>query len=102
MFKDGRQRLDDLAGVAGGAFSLLSGLRAEMEAMAKAQVEAVVRRLELARAEDLEAALEVARRARAHADALEIRLAALEAEVAGLKGTGPTDAGAAPPEPAAD
>lgn len=97
MFKDGRQRLDDLAGVAGGAFSLLSGLRAEMEAMAKAQVEAVVRKLELARAEDLEAALEVARRARAHADALEIRVAALEAEVTALKGAEP-----APPEPTAD
>lgn len=97
MFKDGRQRLDDLAGMAGGAFSLLSGLRAEMEAMAKAQVEAVVRKLELARAEDLEAALEVARRARAHADALEIRVAALETEVAALKGEEP-----APPEPNAD
>lgn len=95
MFKDGRQRLDDLAGMAGGAFSLLSGLRAEMEAMAKAQVEAVVRKLELARAEDLEAAMEVARRARTHADALEIRVAALEAEVAALKGL-------EPPEPEAD
>lgn len=97
MFKDGRQRLDDLAGMAGGAFSLLSGLRAEMEAMAKAQAEAMVRKLELARAEDLEAAMEVARRARAHADALEIRLVALEAEVAALKG-----AEATPPEPLAD
>lgn len=97
MFKDGRQRLDDLAGMAGGAFSLLSGLRAEMEAMAKAQAEAMVRKLELARAEDLEAAMEVARRARAHADALEIRLVALEAEVAALKG-----ADATPPEPLAD
>ncbi|TCI00289.1 accessory factor UbiK family protein [Roseococcus sp. SYP-B2431] len=96
MFKDGRQRLDDLAGMAGGAFSLLSGLRAEMEAMAKAQVEAMVRKLDLARTEDLEAAMEVARRARAHADALEIRLAALEAEVAALKGGEP-----APQEPSA-
>jgi BMFP domain-containing protein YqiC len=97
MFKDGRQRLDDLAGMAGGAFSLLSGLRAEMEAMAKAQVEAVVRKLELARAEDVEAAMEVARRARTHADALEIRVVALEAEVAALKGAEPS-----PPEPVAD
>jgi BMFP domain-containing protein YqiC len=85
MLKDGRQRLDDLAGVAGGAFSLLSGLRAEMDALAKAQVEAVVRKLDLARAEDLEAALEVARRARAQADALENRVATLEAEIAALR-----------------
>jgi len=97
MFKDGRQRLDDFAGMAGGAFSLLSGLRAEMEAMAKAQAEAIVRKLELARAEDLEAAMEVARRARAHADALEIRLVALEAEVAALKA-----APAESPDPSSD
>ena len=79
MRKDGRQRLDDLAGIAGGAFSVMAGLRAEMEAMARAQVEAVVRKLELARAEDLDAAMEVARRARAQAEALEARVAALEA-----------------------
>ena len=53
MRKDGRQRLDDLAGMAGGAFSVFAGLRAEMEAMARAQAEAIVRKLELARAEDL-------------------------------------------------
>ncbi len=85
MLKDGRQRLDDLAGMAGGAFSMISGLRAEMEAMARAQAEAMVRRLELARAEDLDAAMEVARRARAHAEALEIRIVALEAELGELK-----------------
>ncbi|MDB5416106.1 MAG: hypothetical protein JWR10_4441 [Rubritepida sp.] len=88
MFKDGRQRLDDLAGMAGGAFSLFAGLRTEMEAMARAQAESLVRRLELARAEDLEAAMEVARRARSHAEALEIRVAALEAEIAALKPAG--------------
>ncbi|WP_424814519.1 accessory factor UbiK family protein [Roseococcus sp. YIM B11640] len=85
MIKDGRQRLDDLAGMAGGAFSLFSGLRAEMEVMARAQVEAVVRKLELARAEDVDAAMEVARRARAHAEALEARVAALEAELVALR-----------------
>ena len=84
--KDGRQRLDDLAGMAGGAFSVLSGLRAEIEAMARAQAEAMVRRLELARAEDLDATMEVARRARAHAEALETRVAALEVEIVAMKG----------------
>jgi BMFP domain-containing protein YqiC len=80
-----RQRLDDLAGVAGGAFSLLAGLRQEMEAMARAQAEGIVRRLELAKAADLDAALEVARRAREESDALALRVAALEAEVAALR-----------------
>ena len=82
MFKDGRQRLDDLAGMAGGAFSMLSGLRAEMEAMARAQVEAMVQRLELARAEEVEAAMEVARRGRTEVEALTERVAALEAQLA--------------------
>lgn len=85
MRKDGRQRLDDLAGIAGGAFSVMAGLRAEMEAMARAQAEAMVRRLELARAEDLDAAMEVARRARAQVEALEIRVAALEAALQAAK-----------------
>jgi BMFP domain-containing protein YqiC len=80
-----RQRLDDLAGVAGGAFSLIAGLRAEMEAMARAQAEGIVRRLELAKAADLDAAMEVARRAREQVEALEGRVAALEAEIAALK-----------------
>ena len=79
MFKDGRQRLDDLAGIAGGAFSMMSGLRAEVEAMVRAQVEALVQRLELARAEEVEAAMEVARRARAEIEALQLRVAELEA-----------------------
>ena len=86
MLKDGRQRLDDLAGAAGGAFSIFAGLRAEVEAMVRAQTESMVRRLELARAEDVDAAMEVARRARAHAEALELRVAALEADLAALRG----------------
>jgi BMFP domain-containing protein YqiC len=70
---------DDLAGVAGGAFSALAGLRAEVEAMARSQVESLVQRMELVRREELDAALEVARRAREQAEALEARVAALEA-----------------------
>lgn len=95
MRNDARQRLDDIAGVAGGAFSLLSGMRAEMEAMARAQAEGMVRRLELARAADLDAVMEVARRAREQAEALEARVAALEAELAALRAADPD------PEPVA-
>ncbi|MBU8539700.1 accessory factor UbiK family protein [Falsiroseomonas tokyonensis] len=77
-----RGLFDDLAGMAGGAFSVLAGARAEAEAMGRAQVEAMVQRLELVRREDLDAALEVARRAREQAEALEVRVAALEAKLA--------------------
>jgi BMFP domain-containing protein YqiC len=55
--------MDDLAGVAGGAFSVLAGLRNEAEAMARSQGEAMVRRLDLVKREELDAAMEVARRA---------------------------------------
>lgn len=77
-----RGLFDDLAGMAGGAFSVLAGARQEAEAMGRAQVEAMVQRLELVRREDLDAALEVARRAREQCEALEARVAALEAKLA--------------------
>jgi BMFP domain-containing protein YqiC len=76
----GRARLmDDLAGVAGGAFSVLTGIRAEIEAIAKSQAEAIIRRLDLVRREEVDAAMDVARRAREQAEDLAARVAALEA-----------------------
>ena len=83
---DGRAKfMDDLAGMAGGAFSVLSGIRAEAEQMAKSQGEAVVRKLDLVKREELDAAMEVARRAREQAEALESRIAALEHRLAALE-----------------
>ena len=77
----GRARMmDDLAGVAGGAFSVLTGIRAEIEAIAKAQAEAIIRRLDLVRREELDAAMDVARRARDQAEDLAARVEALEAK----------------------
>ncbi len=70
---------DDLAGVAGGAISVLAGLREEMASMAKARAEEALRRLDLVRRDEFEAMAELARRAKMQADALEQRLAALEA-----------------------
>lgn len=89
---------DDLAGVASGAFSALSGVRAEVEAAARSQVEALVQRLDLVKREELDAALEVARRAREGQEALEARVAALEAKLAAA---GPATAPAAPSAAAA-
>lgn len=76
---------DDLAGVAGGAISALAGLREEAEAMVRAQVDEVIRRLDLVRKEEMEAMAEVAANARAGQEAAEARLAALEARVAVLE-----------------
>lgn len=84
---------DDLAGVAGGAFSVMAGARAEIEAAVKSQMEILVQKLDLVRREDLDAALEVARRAREESTALSARVAALEAKLGGES---------APATPAAD
>jgi len=76
---------DDLAGVAGGAISALAGLREEAEAMVRAQIDEVIRRLELVRKEEMEAMAEVAANARAGQEAAEARVGQLEARVAVLE-----------------
>jgi len=49
-----RPRLfDDLAGIAGGALSAVVGLRDEAESLARAKVDAVVRRLDLVHHEEI-------------------------------------------------
>ncbi len=80
---------DDLAGVAGGAMSALTGLRDEAEAMVRARLDEAVRRLDLVKRDELEAAHELAARARAGQEASETRLAALEARVAALEANQP-------------
>ena len=77
--------LDDLAGLAGGAFSALSGMRDEIEAVVRARVDEVVRRLDLVRREELDAIAELAANARIGQEAAEGRVAALEARVAALE-----------------
>ena len=73
--------MDDLAGVAGGAFSALAGLREEAESLVRARVEEAIRKLDLVRREDLDAVMEMAANARAGQEAAEVRLAALEARL---------------------
>jgi BMFP domain-containing protein YqiC len=98
----GRKRgglFDDLAGVAGGAFSALAGVRGEAEAAMRSQVDAMVQRLDLVKREDLDAAMELARRAREAQEGLEARVAALEAKLAAMEA--PVSAPAGDPAPAA-
>jgi hypothetical protein len=71
---------DDLAGVAGGALSALTGLREEMASLVRARVDEAVRRLDLVKREDFEAMAELARRAKAQVEALEARVARLEVD----------------------
>ena len=76
---------EDLAGVAGGAISALSGLREEMEAMVRARMDETIRKLELVRREELDAVTELAARARAGQEAAEARLLIVEARLTALE-----------------
>ena len=81
-----RPRLfDDLAGVAGGALSALTGLRDEAEALVRARIDEAVRKLDLIKREEFEAIAELAANARAGQEAAEAKLAALEARLTALE-----------------
>ncbi len=76
---------DDLAGVAGGAFSALAGIREEAESMIRARVDEAIRKLDLVKRDDLDAVQEMAANARAGQEAAEARLAAMEARLSALE-----------------
>jgi len=93
---------DDLAGMAGGAISALSGLRNEAEAQIRAGIDEAIRRLDLVRREELDAIQALAANARAGQEAAEEKLAAalarldaLEARVTRLE-SGPAREGGGP------
>ena len=80
---------DDLAGVAGGAFSALTGLRDEAEATIRARIDEAIRKLDLVRREDMEAVELMAANARAGQETAEARISALEARIAALEAAAP-------------
>ena len=81
---------DDIAGVAGGAFSALAGIREEVEATVRARVDEAIRKLDLVRREDMEAVQDMAANARAGQEAAEVRLKGVEARLTLLEGNSPT------------
>jgi len=76
---------DDLASVAGGAFSTIAGLRDEAEALARSRTEELIRRLDLVRKPELDAVQELAANARAGQETAEARIALLESRIAALE-----------------
>jgi BMFP domain-containing protein YqiC len=92
--------MDDLAGVAQGAFSAFSGLRDEAEAVFTARVEAVIQKLDIARGEQLAAVQELAANARAGQQAAEAQITALILRVDALEAR--LAATPAPTSPAVD
>ena len=95
--------MDDLAGVAQGAFSAFTGLRDEAEAVFTARVEAVIQKLDIARGEQLAAVQELAANARAGQEAAEAKVAALTVRVEALEARlGLPPKGPASPAPVVD
>ena len=72
--------LDDLARVATGAAGAFTGVRGEVESRLRDQFERILGRMNLVRREEFEAVKAMAAKARAAQEALEKRLAALEAK----------------------
>ncbi len=70
---------EDAARVAEGAFGTLVGLRREIEAMIRAQLERLLAGMDLVRRDEFEAVREMAANARAEQERLAARLAAIEA-----------------------
>ncbi len=84
--------IDDLAGVAGGALSALTGLREEIEQLVRARIDEALRGMRLVRRDEFDATVELAANARAAHEDAALRIAALERRVAALeRGTGAAD-----------
>jgi BMFP domain-containing protein YqiC len=73
--------LDDLAKVASGALSGISGVRQEVEARLRQQFERILAGMDLVRRDEFEAVKAMAAKARSEQEDLAARLAALEARL---------------------
>ena len=74
--------LDDLAKVANGAVSTLVGVKSEIEATVRQQLERLLADLDLVQRDEFDAIKEVAIAARTEQEKLEKRIVALEAVIA--------------------
>lgn len=73
---------DDIARVAGGALGALSGLKGEVETLVRQQLERLLSGMDLVARDEFEAVRAMAAKARSEQEALEKRLADLEAKLA--------------------
>ena len=84
--------IDELARAASGMLSTLGSVRAEFEAQFRGGIERLLKSYDLVTREELEAVKAMAAKARADAEELKLRVAALEARQAG-SGPAPTPDG---------
>ena len=80
---------DDLARVASGAAGALAGVRTEVEEVIRQKLERYLAEADMVPRDEFEAIKAVAVKAREAQEALETRVAALEAELAALKKPAP-------------
>ena len=73
---------DDAARVAGGAIGTLAGIKREIDALVRQQLERVIDDLDLVARDEFEAVKEMAAKARAEQETLEARVAVLEQALA--------------------
>ena len=85
MTQTNNRFLDELAKLMTDAAGAAQGMRRDFETMVKAQGERLLRELDVVQREEFEAVREMATKAREENEQLSARLAALEAELAGLK-----------------
>jgi BMFP domain-containing protein YqiC len=85
MTQTNNRFLDELAKLMTDAAGAAQGVRRDFETMVKAQGERLLRELDVVQREEFEAVKEMAAKAREENEQLSARLAALEAELAGLK-----------------
>ena len=88
--------LDDIARVASGAMGVAAGMRGEVEARLREQLERLVAQMDLVPREEFDAIKAVAVTAREEQEALAARLAALEKRLAALEGAKAGKAGGGP------
>jgi BMFP domain-containing protein YqiC len=81
--------LDDLAKVANGALSTLSGVRDEVETRVRERIERLLSEMDLVPREEFEAVRAMAQKARAEQENLGDRVVELERRVAELEATKP-------------
>ncbi len=91
MTQSNSRLFDDLGRLMTDAAGLADGMRREVETVARSQMERMVATMDLAREEDIDVLRDMVSKQREANEALEARVAALEAQVATLTGGKPAE-----------
>ena len=93
MTQTSNRFFDEIARLMNDAAGVASGVRREFDTLFRAQADRMLRELDLVQREEFEAVKEMARLAREENEALQARVSALEARLAGGGGSQPSPEG---------